>query len=97
MKQRPIKTITLKEFGQNFTPDQKRIIDEETRYYYLLTSFKEAREKRGFSQDELAKKAKINRTTLSKIESGLRNATIGTLDKLAAALDMELDVRLKVS
>jgi len=90
-------TISLSEFSKGLTPKQKQIIDEETRYYYLLTSFKEAREKRGLSQEELAKKANINRTTLSKIESGLRNATIGTLDRLAMAMDMKLDVQLRVS
>lgn len=94
MKQQQ-KTISLKEFSKDFTPEQKRVVEEETSYYYLLTSFKEAREKSGLSQEELAKKAKINRTTLSKIESGLRNATIDTLGKLASAMNMKLDVRLR--
>lgn len=92
-----LKTISIKEYSKGFTPQQKKVMEEETRYYYLLTSFKEAREKKGLSQEELAQKANINRTTLSKIESGLRNATIQTLDKLASALDMKLDVRLRVS
>ena len=96
MNQKP-RTTTLKEFIKNFTPEQKRIVEEETQYYYLLTTFKEAREEKGLTQEELAKKAKVNRTTLSKIESGLRNATIGTLDRLATALDMKLDVRLRTS
>lgn len=90
------KTISLQEFSKDFSAEQLRIVEEETRYYYLLTSFKEARENRGLSQEELAQKANVNRTTLSRIESGLRNATIGTLDKLAAAMDMKLDVRLRV-
>lgn len=90
------KTITLKEFAKEFTQEQRKIVDEETRHYYLLTSFKEAREKRGLSQEELAAKANVNRTTLSKIESGLRNATISTLEKLATAMDMKLDVRLRM-
>jgi len=90
-------TISLQEFSKGFTPEQKRIVEEETKYYYLLTSFREARENQGMSQEELAKKAKVNRTTLSQIESGLRNATIGTLDRLASALGMTLDVRLRMS
>jgi HTH-type transcriptional regulator / antitoxin HipB len=92
-----IKTIHLEEFSKNFSPDQKKIVEEEMKYYDLLTSFKEAREKSGMTQDELAKKANINRVTLSKIESGLRNATISTLDKLATALNMRLHVTLRVS
>lgn len=49
----------------------------------------------GLTQDELAKKAKINRTTLSKVETGSRNATIDTLIKLASAMDMQLDMSLR--
>lgn len=93
-KSRP-ETITLKEFIGGLNEEQKRIVDEEIQYYRLLTTFKEARESKGFSQDELARKAKINRTTLSKIESGLRNATIDTMMKLARALDMNLELRLR--
>ena len=90
------KTITLKAFSKNFTSEQRKIVEEEINYYDLLTSFKEAREKRGITQEELATKAKVNRTTLSKIESGLRNATIETLSKLASAMDMQLEVKLKI-
>ena len=91
------KTITLQEFSKNFTEKQRKIVIEEVKYHDLLTSFKEAREKRGITQEELAVKANINRTTLSKIESGLRNATVETLSKLASAMDMQLEVRLKVA
>ncbi|PIR62061.1 MAG: hypothetical protein COY81_04485 [Candidatus Pacebacteria bacterium CG_4_10_14_0_8_um_filter_43_12] len=90
------KTIGLKAFSRNFTPEQRKIVEEEINYYDLLTSFKEAREKRGITQEELATKANVNRTTLSKIESGLRNATIETLSKLASAMDMQLEVKLKI-
>lgn len=92
-----VKTITLQEFSKNFTKKQRKIVEQEIKYYDLLTSFKEAREKRGITQGELASKANINRTTLSKIESGLRNATVETLSKLASAMDMQLEVRLKVA
>lgn len=91
------KTIHLKEFASNFSDEQKKIVEQESQYYYLLTSFREAREKKGLSQEELAQMAKINRTTLSQIESGARNATIGTLAKLALAMNMKLDVTLKFS
>ncbi len=95
MKTQP-KTISIQEFSKNFSREQKRAVEDEIRYYYLLTSFKEAREKSGLTQEQLAQKANVNRTTLSKIESGLRNATIDTLDKLASAMNMKLDVQLKM-
>lgn len=96
MKNQTKNTLTLKEFSKNLSFEQQKIIAEEIKYYDLLTSFKEAREKKGITQEQLAAKANINRTTLSKIESGLRNATIGTLSKLASAMDMELEVKLKI-
>lgn len=89
------KTISLKELSKNFTPEQHQIVADEMKYYDLLTTFKNEREKQGLSQEQLAKKANINRTTLSKIESGLRNATIETLARLATAMGMKLDVRLR--
>lgn len=95
MKNKQTKTFSLKEFSHDFTQEQLQIAEEETRYYDLLTAFKEARGERGLSQEELADKANLNRTTLSKIESGLRNATIGTLEKIATALDMKLEIKLK--
>ena len=96
MKKQQPKTYTLAEFTKEFTVEQKRQLAEEVHHYYLLTAFKNAREQKGMSQEELARKAQINRTTLSKIESGLRNATIGTLEKLAAALDLKLDIKLQL-
>ncbi len=95
MKKTKPKTISLKQFAKGFTPEQKKIAQDEVKYYYLLTQFKEAREKKGLTQEELAKKAKINRTTLSKVETGSRNATIDTLSRLAMAMDMQLDMRLR--
>lgn len=95
MKKNRPKTISIEEFAQDFTPEQKRIADEEIEYYYLLTQFKEAREKKGLTQEELAKRAKVNRTTLSKVETGNRNATIDTLSRLALAMDMRLDMKLR--
>lgn len=96
MKQRP-STMTLDEFVKDFSPEQRRIVEEETRYYYLLTSFREAREKQGITQAELAQSANVDRVTLNRIESGLRNATIGTLDKIAHALGMKLEITVKTA
>ena len=94
MKNRP-PTIILKQLTDNLTVEEKQIINAEIQYYDLLVAFKKARESKGISQEELAQKAQVNRTTLSKIESGLRNATIDTMMKLARALDMNLELRLR--
>jgi DNA-binding XRE family transcriptional regulator len=93
MNQKP-KTISLKELTKNFTPEQKQMMEAEMKYYDLLIKFRTARENKGISQEDLAEKANINRTTLSKIESGLRNATLDTLMRLAKALGMNLELSL---
>lgn len=49
---------------------------------------RECREDMGLSQEELAKKAKISRTTLSGLESGaIKTTTTNTLLKIAEALN----------
>src|SRR5471030_396738 len=91
------KTITLKEFYKHFTPKQRKIVEEEKKYLELLMQIKQSRERKGLSQEQLAQKANINRTTLSKVESGLRNATVETLTKITQAMDMKLEFRLKAA
>jgi transcriptional regulator with XRE-family HTH domain len=48
------------------------------------------RRERQFSQEELAFRSGATRAYLSGIEAGRRNATIRTLDKLAAALEADI-------
>jgi DNA-binding XRE family transcriptional regulator len=95
MKKKYPHAITLEEFAKDFTPEQNMIAEEEEKYYRFITSFKQAREELGLSQQQLAEKARVNRVTLSKVESGLRNATLETLGKLATALDMTLEIQLR--
>jgi transcriptional regulator with XRE-family HTH domain len=47
-----------------------------------------ARSIANLSQQELAKRASLNRSYISLIESGDRNATTETLDKIASALEI---------
>ena len=48
------------------------------------------RENRGLSQEQLAEKMKISRSTISKIESGKFNCSIDYLAKFASFLDFEI-------
>lgn len=87
-------SVSLDELSKDFTPEQWRIVEEETRSYELLLKFRQERRKQKLSQGGLAKKAKVNRTTLSRVENGIRNATIDTLSKIAHALEMKLEIDL---
>jgi transcriptional regulator with XRE-family HTH domain len=44
----------------------------------------------GISQEELAWRAGLHRTYVSGIETGARNASLQTIEKLAKALDISL-------
>ncbi len=48
------------------------------------------RKKEGLSQEKLALKAGLDRTYLAGVESGKRNATITSLEKIVNALDISL-------
>ncbi|MCB1532711.1 MAG: helix-turn-helix transcriptional regulator [Alphaproteobacteria bacterium] len=47
------------------------------------------RKKQGLSQEELAFRCDLHRTYISGIERGVRNPTIGILDKIAKALKIQ--------
>lgn len=52
-------------------------------------SIKEIREKRGYSQDQLAQIMKVNRSTISKIENGKFSFSIDYLSKFSWYLDFD--------
>jgi transcriptional regulator with XRE-family HTH domain len=55
-------------------------------------TLKEMREKKGFSQDELAEAMGINRSTISKIENGKFNLSIDYLSKFFWFLNLEFQL-----
>jgi transcriptional regulator with XRE-family HTH domain len=50
------------------------------------------REKKGFSQDELAEIMEVNRSTISKVETGKFAISIDYLVKFAWYLDLDISV-----
>lgn len=53
-------------------------------------AIREIREKRGYSQDELAEIMEVNRSTISKIENGKFSFSIDYLSKFSWFLDFDL-------
>src|SRR5258706_12809447 len=84
-------TVSLEEVMGKFTEEQNRIVESEIRYYDLLVELRRIRKKLGLSQQTLAEKAKLPRTTITKIESGTYNPTINTLMSIAYAMDEKLE------
>jgi len=56
-----------------------------------------ARADKGMTQVELSKRTGIDQADISKIERGLANPSVLTLDKIAKALDSELSIKIKRS
>ena len=48
------------------------------------------RERRAWSQEDLAEAAGLHRTYVSQLERGLRNPTLDVMVRLASAFDVEL-------
>jgi len=60
--------------------------------YPLPKNLKKIREKKGLSQDRLAKLADVANNTIIKIEQGENaNPTLDTLKKIAKALEVSID------
>lgn len=63
-------------------------------YLDLADEVIELRLERGWSQEELARRAGTQQANISRIENGLANSTVETLQKLARAFGTELRIRL---
>ena len=54
------------------------------------TAIKSQRSELGISQEELAERAGLHRTYISDVERGVRNPSLESIEKLAAALDLSV-------
>ncbi len=71
------------------SPDVKE--NKGSRYNFcsdLGTAIKHERSALGISQDELAKRSGLHRTYVSDLERGARNPTVGSIQKIANALQV---------
>jgi DNA-binding XRE family transcriptional regulator len=85
-------SIPLKQWSKQFTPAQKSKAKAENNYYEVVKEFKEVRKKLGLTQQQLADRAGIHRTVITKIETGARNTTLSSLQMIAEAMDKKLKI-----
>ena len=64
-------------------------------YHCFGSSVRTVRRAHNWTQAQLARRAGMNKTYLVRIESGDKNVTLKTAQKLATALEMELTMLLK--
>jgi transcriptional regulator with XRE-family HTH domain len=73
--------------------EHSQLIKEDFIKNYRLKiggTIRELREKRGYSQDELAEIMKVNRSTISKVENGKFSFSIDYLSKFSFVLDFDV-------
>jgi len=87
------KIVTFKEFNLDLTVDDIKEIEAEKKYYQMVVELRKVREELGLTQENLAKKSNLPRTTISKIESGNRNVTLETLMSLAKGMNRTLTLK----
>lgn len=92
IKNRPIPLEEV--LRENFTPEE--IAQSRMRAAKIIArmELKEQRIKNQVTQSELAKKAGLPRSTIIRFENGRANPTLVNLNKIANALDMELNIEL---
>ena len=73
-------------------PEFNKFYKEEKYLLDLGMAISEAREQRGLSQSELARKSQVTQQQLSKIENGV-NCNILTFLKVSSALDLNLTIK----
>lgn len=75
-------------------PEFKKAYDDLEPEYDIIESLITSRKYRHLTQHELAEITGINQASISRIENGTGNPSIGTLKKLAKGLDMKLKISL---
>ncbi|MEN8253338.1 MAG: helix-turn-helix transcriptional regulator [Patescibacteria group bacterium] len=85
-------TISLNQWGQQFTPAQKQKAKKANDYYAVVEEFKKTRRKLGLTQQQLADKVGTDRTVVTKIETGARNTTLNSLMMFAEGMDKKLKI-----
>jgi transcriptional regulator with XRE-family HTH domain len=80
---------------QRKDPEYLKAEEELRPYLDLADDVLALRIERGWSQSELARRAKTGQPNISRIEDGLANPTIKFLQKLARAFGVKLEVRLR--
>lgn len=71
-------------------PELRQAYDALEAEYRLASSLIQARLEKSLTQQQLADKAGVTQNTITRLESGTTNPTVGTLTRVASVLGKEL-------
>src|SRR3989337_3303226 len=75
----------------SYSKKRQQEILKRTRYLKAAMELKKLRKQLRISQNELARKMKVKREYITRIESGKQNITIETLNRIAEATGKEFE------
>jgi len=87
--------ITHEEVMKSFSKEARERIEQKARYLIAAMELRRLRQKARYSQEKLAKKMKVKREFISRIESGTQNVTLETLYRIGAAMGKEFHFAFK--
>ena len=73
-------------------PEFKKLFDEYGRQLEISYQILQLRKKKKISQLELARKIGTKQSNIARMEAGQQNFSISTLEKIASALDSQLNI-----
>ena len=79
----------------SYSKKRQQEILKRTRYLKAAMELKKLRKQLRISQNELARKMKVKREYITRIESGKQNITIETLNRIAEATGKEFEFHFK--
>jgi len=79
----------------NYSKKRQQEILKRARYLKAATELRKLRKQLKISQNELARKMKVKREFITRIESGEQNITIETLNRIAEATGKEFEFHFR--
>ena len=74
-------------------PEFKKEYEKLEPEYKIIRQILSLRRKKNLTQEQLAKLTGAKQSSIARIESGRHNPSLRILEKIAEALDAELDIR----
>ncbi|MBI5151635.1 MAG: helix-turn-helix transcriptional regulator [Candidatus Pacebacteria bacterium] len=88
-------TIPAEKFYKTSSPTEQHQVEKYKKQFEMVMELRKARKSLNMTQETLAKKARLPRTTITKVESGTRNVTLETLMIIARAMGKRVEIRLR--
>ena len=87
--------IPYEKVWESFSKERQERIEQKVRYLKAAMELRRLRRNARISQEMLARKMKVKREFISRIESGTQNITLDTLYRVGKAMGKELHFAFK--